>query len=225
MKSKKIILTITFIFASILYLHAQINVKGTVLAFESIPIVNANIVIQNSGESVKTNNKGEFTLVCKSKNKLIVTAKGFKDKKYKIKSKDKKTVIFLELSNEPKAAEIAIANGHILKMTDFLKLVEKNAKKNDFSSYDNVLQIIKAKYPGVKIENNEITIRGVKSLKKSSAAIIEIDGSILDFNALESIPTATIASIDILTPSMSGMYGSRGANGVVVIKTKQGTKK
>lgn len=225
MKFKNLIVTIAFMFASILYLHAQINVKGTVLAFESIPIANAIIAIQNSGESVKTNNEGEFTLVCESKSKLIVTAKGFKDKKYKINDKNKEIFIFLDLSNEPKSAEIAIANGHILKMTEFSELVEKRKKKNDFSSYENALQIIQAKYSGVKIIDNEIIIRGEKSLTQSNAALIEIDGVIIDFAALEAIPTSNIASINILTSTMSGMYGSRGANGVVVIKTKKGEKK
>lgn len=225
MTLKKIAITVALMFLSILYVQTQIHVKGTVFAFESIPIVNANIINKNSGESVKTNNNGEFTLVCESKNKLIISAEGFSNKKYRVKSKNKNAIIFLDLSNEPKAAELAISNGHILKPIEFSKLVEKNALKNDFSRYESAVHIIQNRYPGIKIENNEIIIRGKKSFTQSSAALIEIDGVILNFDALESISTTTIKSIKILTSSMSGMYGSRGANGVVIIKTKEGAKK
>lgn len=225
MKTKRIIVTITFLFVSILYLQAQIRVQGTVLAFETIPVVNANVVIQGSEESVKTNSKGEFTLVCELKNKITITAEGFSKKKCKIKSKNKELVVFLDLSKEPKAAEMAISNGHILKIEEFSELVKKSANKNDYSNYDNAIQIIKSKYPGVKIESSGIIIRGKKSLTTSSAALIDIDGIIMDFDALETIPTSTITSVNILSPTMSAMYGARGANGVVVIKTKQALKK
>ncbi len=51
---------------------------------------------------------------------------------------------------------MAISNGHIIDISEFSKLVEKSANKNDFSNYDNALQIIKVKYPGAKIANNEM---------------------------------------------------------------------
>ena len=224
MKTKKVFVTFLFLFASILYSQAQIRVQGTVLAFEKIPVVNANVENLNNGDSVKTNERGEFTIVCEAKNKLQITAEGFGKARCKIKSKNKKLMIYLDLSKETKSAEMAISTGHILKIAEFSDLVKKSTNKNDFSNYDNAIQIIKAKYPGVKIESNGIIIRGKKSLVSSSAALIEIDGVIMDFDALETIPTATITSVNVLSSTMSGMYGARGANGVVVVKTKQTVK-
>lgn len=198
------------------------QIKGTVLVFESIPIVEANINVLGTSNNVKTNDLGEFTIVCQVKDKLVITADGFNEKKCKIKSDKRELVVFLNLSNDVKAAEIAISKGHIKNMQEFSKLVDENSNIVDFSNYESALQIIKAKYSGVSIENDGVVIRGKKSLQGSSNALIEVDGIILDFNALTTIPTSTIKSLNILSSSSSGSYGSRGANGVVVIKTKEG---
>ncbi len=72
------------------------------------------------------------------------------------------------------------------------------------------------------IQNNEIIIRGTKSINSSNAALIVIDGMTTDTNGLLMLSPNDVQSIDVLKDASSSIYGSRGANGVVIIETKNG---
>jgi TonB-dependent SusC/RagA subfamily outer membrane receptor len=74
----------------------------------------------------------------------------------------------------------------------------------------------------VQIVNGEIIIRGKNSLNSSSAALIVVDGVPSDYNVLNSIPPVQVKSINVIKDGSSAIYGSRGANGVVLIETKKG---
>lgn len=220
MNPTKIVFLVIFIFSSIFCARAQNLIKGKVLVYESIPVINATVTVLNSDETVATNDYGEFEITCELKDKIQITANGFGKKKVKIKNLKKK-IIYLNLSKDSKAAEIAISHRHILNIEEFSKLVEKEANKSDFSTYSDAIQILESKYSNVQVLGDGIIIRGKKSLQGSSYALIEIDGVTVGYDALAAVPTATIQSIKILTSSNAGMYGSRGANGVVIVKTKK----
>ena len=92
----------------------------------------------------------------------------------------------------------------------------------DFSLYHDMFELIRGRFPGVSIQNGEIIIRGIKSINSSNAALIVIDGMVMDNSALSILSPNDVASIDVLKDAASSIYGSRGANGVVIITTKRG---
>ena len=94
---------------------------------------------------------------------------------------------------------------------------------------DNALQAMQGKVAGVDITSNErpgtlpsINIRGVRSLTASNSPLFVVDGIPLITGGIDNINPQDIESIDVLKDaSATAIYGSRGANGVVIITTKQ----
>lgn len=217
MLSKKLTSVILFVLLAISSGFSQILFKGEVLVFSNVPIIHAKVTNLTDNNSVLTNEEGKFFIKCNLKDKLLIEAEGFTNKKIKVKTKN--ATIYLDLSRKTKAAEIAISKGHIGNIEEFSDLVKKYTNANNYSRYTSALQIIKDKYSNVKIDESGIIVRGKKSLVSYCYALIEIDGIIVDFSALEDINTATIKNIKVLTASESGMYGARGSNGVVQVTT------
>ncbi|MBN2595788.1 hypothetical protein [Labilibaculum sp.] len=199
--------------------------KGTVFVFDSIPIMNAEILVSSSKQIVKSDSEGNFCFEGVLNEKIKVSAKGFVIKNQRLTGNSKFCKVNLNIKNSKKSQQLAIDSGHIKDSDQFSTFILHFKNNTDYSHYTDALQIIMDKYPGVRIENNGVIIRGRQSINGPIDAIIEIDGIVVDFDALTSLATATINSIKILTPSSSGMYGSRGGNGVVVVKTKQGVGK
>ena len=83
-------------------------------------------------------------------------------------------------------------------------------------------ELIRGRFAGVQIVNNEIIIRGINSINSSSAALIVIDGVPVDNSVLNTLPPIQVKSVNILKDGSAAIYGSRGANGVVIIETKKG---
>lgn len=212
----KYILLATMMIASFIG-YAQIKFEGKVIVDDFIPVANAKVTHLKSGEITYTNTLGKFTFQCKLKDKLLIEAKGFSSKKIKIKGKS--ATVLLELSKQIDSDKIALSNEHILNKDGFKEYLKKKENPNDFSRYTNAVQIIKDRYPNVKVETYGLVIRGRSSLQGSNYAAIEIDGVLMDFDALTSLPTATIKSIKVLTASQSALYGSDGGNGVVKVTT------
>ncbi len=97
----------------------------------------------------------------------------------------------------------------------------------------DILQGMQGKIAGVDITSNErpggigeITVRGVRSLTASNSPLYVVDGIPLTTAGIEYLNTTDIESVDVLKDaSASAIYGSRAANGVVIITTKKGTAK
>jgi TonB-dependent SusC/RagA subfamily outer membrane receptor len=92
--------------------------------------------------------------------------------------------------------------------------------------YHRIEEIL-GRVPGVQVNRAAsggytVRIRGSRSLMSNNDPIVVVDGIIRDITILESIPPDDVARIDVLKDaSTEAMYGSRGANGVIVITTKR----
>ena len=92
--------------------------------------------------------------------------------------------------------------------------------------YNNLLDMLR-RQPGLTISGNgpnaSVTIRGFRSVEGTNEPLFIIDGAPLGFGygAASSVDVTTVESIKVLSPAQSGLYGSRGGNGVVQISTKK----
>jgi hypothetical protein len=223
----KRILIITFsVLLSLVSFAQETKVKGKVLVFDSIPVVNANVMIYSSKATVKTDHQGVFECTCQAKDKLIVTADGFSKYTFRVKKKKKKDIMVgnIRLAKIPKAKDIAIERGHVLMVEQFEELVKKNSGVKDYSRFSSMMDVIKNEYPSLQIVNGEIIIRGPSSLKGSSAAQIEIDGVMQDYSALVNLSPTNVANIKVIKGSDAAIYGVRGGTGVISITTKKGNE-
>lgn len=196
--------------------------KGIVFAFDSIPVMNAEILISSSKQIVKCDSNGYFSFEGKVNEKIKISANGFAIKSQKLTGNSNPQKVNLRLKSSKKSLELAIQSGHFKDSKQFRQLVSNKNNPQAYSIYSSVIQAIRGKFPSVDIQNNGFVIRGKSSFIGTSYALIEVDGILVNINVLNTILPSNLKSIAILTASNSGLYGSRGANGVVVIKTKQG---
>jgi TonB-dependent SusC/RagA subfamily outer membrane receptor len=109
--------------------------------------------------------------------------------------------------------------------TDFITSLNKN--DFDFSRFNNIFELIRGRCAGVQvIDNRYIIIRGINSINsKDNSALVLVDGTPYNMDALKSIEPSQVKSIDFIKDAGAAIYGTRGANGVILIETNRGDKK
>jgi len=214
-------------FLMVLFLTITVNAQervlhGRVFTFDSIPLVLANVEVKSTKQVVKTDTLGNFSVSCGLEDVLKVSAKGFNTEKVEIGPKIKLAVINLKLKPGSKNREIAVGYGHVLDSEKLNAVSNLNNDDVDFSQYTNMYELIQGRFAGVQVVNGDIIIRGVNSINSGTGALIVLDGSQVDKSILFTLPPVQVKSIDIIKDGSAAIYGSRGANGVVLIETKKG---
>jgi TonB-dependent SusC/RagA subfamily outer membrane receptor len=218
---KPVLMIVAFLF--VLQISAQERIiHGTITTFDSIALIGATVKVLSTKQTVLTDTLGNFSIGCNSEDKLKVSAKGFYDQRVKLTSNIKLAAINLKLKPGPKNREYAIGYGHVSSRDKLNAVANLSSNDIDFSQYSNMYEAIRGRFAGVQVVGNEIIIRGVNSINGSSAALIVVDGVPSDGSILNSISPIQVKSISVLKDGSSAIYGSRGANGVVLIETKRG---
>jgi TonB-dependent SusC/RagA subfamily outer membrane receptor len=197
-------------------------VHGIVTTFDSIPLSGASIKIKSTKQVVYTDSVGRFSVGVNAGDLLRVDANGFFPQKVRLEEKTRFAAVNLKLKSGEKNRKYAIGYGHVTDAEKLNALANLNNDDLDFSQYRDLYDLIKGRFSGVQIINGEIIIRGVNSINASSAALIIVDDVPVDGSTLGTIPPTQVQSINIIKDGSSAIYGSRGANGVVLIETKRG---
>ncbi|WP_303919122.1 TonB-dependent receptor plug domain-containing protein [Draconibacterium sediminis] len=198
-------------------------IQGIVTTFDSITIVGAEVMVKSSKEIVKTDSLGQFKVKIDGSDKLKVSAKGFINQNVKLDEKTKLVAVNLKLKAGEKAREYAIGYGYVKDGEKLNALAQMTSDDVDFSQYTNMYDLMRGRFAGVQVQSNgDIIIRGVNSINLSSAALIVVDGVQVDGSVMSTLVPSQVRSINIIKDGSAAIYGSRGANGVVVIETKKG---
>jgi len=197
-------------------------VHGVVHTFDSIPLIEAEVVVKSTGQSYFTGVYGNFTIECNQKDKLKIKADGFQSRKINVNDKVKFVAINLKLKSDATDRKYDIGYGSTTEDHRSGSISSLNYQDIDFNRFTNAFEIIRSNFSGVQVIGNQIIVRGNKTLNSSGAALIVIDGVISDETILESISPVEIKKIDIIKDASSAVYGSRGTNGVVLIETFKG---
>lgn len=223
MNKRFFLLLVTAIFLLSNNLIAQDRIiHGRVTTFDSIPLIGASVKVQSTKQVVQTDSLGHFSVACNSDDKLHVFAEGFYNQKVKLTGKIKYAAINLKLKPGEKARELAIGYGHVSDADKLNAVASLNKDDLDFSQYSNIYELIRGRFAGVQVSNGEVIIRGINSINSSNAALIVVDGVPVSSSALNSIPPTQVKSINVIKDGSSAIYGSRGANGVLIIETRKG---
>lgn len=86
-------------------------------------------------------------------------------------------------------------------------------------AYRDIYEYLQGKVPGVQIVGTSIRIRGLSTPTGNPDALIILDG--MEVTDVSDVSPSDIASVEVLKDSEATLYGMRGANGVVIIKTKK----
>lgn len=214
----------------------DITVKGTVVDSHNEPIIGANIKSKSGKAGTITDMQGSFTIKVPKNSDLIISYIGMQSKDVKVTSN---TLNIALEDAQTSLDEVVVVGYGQMKRSDLtgsvVSIGDDAISKSVVSSVDQVLQ---GRAAGVQVQANSgmpgssssIRIRGVNSLNSSNEPIFVIDGVIIDNstgsgsdNALSSINPSDIVSMDVLKDaSATAIYGSRAANGVIMITTKRG---
>ncbi len=200
-------------------------VSGKVTTLNDLRVANITVMAKKSKSHVKTDTVGEYFIVCYDKDVLVFKGKVFKTLRRKIKPTTKDSVnVKLDFIPTPSNKEIAVGYGYMseAQMTSATSYMD-NTNEN-FCKYTNIYELIRGRFPGVQIMGSgsdpEVIIRGINSFNSSSCALYVVDGLVV--STLSQLSPCQVKSINVLKDGASAIYGSRGANGVVIIETIKG---
>jgi len=229
---KQIIIHITvcsilILFSSFTLLGQRRVVQGTIMTFDSIYLNGARIESKKANDVAYSDTFGLFLISCMPKDKLIVSASGFSKQKVSIEENIK--FVFVNMELNPGREDRMMDDGYsVVSDKDKLKAQSRLTEDDtDFSHYRDIYDLVAGRFSGVQFRGNEIIIRGNRSYQGDSfagsdAALLVVDGNIVDEAFFASLPVLDIASIDVLKPGAASVYGARGGNGAVIVKTKRG---
>ncbi|MCF8362662.1 MAG: TonB-dependent receptor plug domain-containing protein [Prolixibacteraceae bacterium] len=219
---KNLFILLSILILSSITAYAQLNqINGQVTVFDSIPVVKAQILVKSTDSIYESDEQGLFKIHCSEKDKVIIKAEGFSNQRIKIKEDTEKLNIDLRLKANPKNREIALGYGHIKERDKFFAASSMHDNGNDFSMYSSMIELIEGKLSGVDTHGGKVVIRGIGSASGDNTPLIIVDGVRVAYEYFNTIPPAEVKSIDVIKDGTAAMYGSEGANGVIVIETKK----
>lgn len=217
-----------FIISILIAVYQQGNaqdrmIHGIVTTFDSIPLIGVEIKVKSTKQEIITDTLGRFSAMVANEDKLKVSARGFYKQNVKIDKKIKLAMINLKLKQTSNAKEYAIGYGYVKDVDKLNAMVQLTNDDLNFSQYTNMYDLIRGRFAGVEVASNgDIIIRGKNSFILSSAALIVVDGVPTDGNVLNAMSPNDVKSINVIKDGSAAIYGSRGANGVVLIETRKG---
>jgi TonB-dependent SusC/RagA subfamily outer membrane receptor len=198
------------------------SIQGKVTTFENLPLSGVEVQVKSTGQVVKTDTLGRFSVACNNKDKLSFFAHGFNKQNVKLKENTKFVAVNLHLKPGEEGKSLAIGYGHVQDEDKLNAISSLRDDHDNFSKYTDMYELIRGKFSGVQVIGDEVIIRGNNTMGGSNAALIVVDGIEREGSILGILPPHTVKSIDILKDGGSAIYGARGANGVVLIETKSG---
>lgn len=221
------LLTVTSLMLSVNLRAQERMIRGVVTTFDSIPLIGASVQAKSTKQEVLTDSLGNFSIRCKNNDKLKVSAHGFYSQHVRLNGKIKFVAVNLKLKPGEKGRDIAIGYGHVADADRLNAISSIDNNDFNFSQYNNIFDLIKGRCPGVQvIDNKYIIIRGINSINsRDNSALVLVDGTPYSTEALKSIVPTQVKSIDVIKDAGAAIYGTRGANGVILIETQRGDKK
>lgn len=204
-------------------------VSGTITDKQGLPLPGVNIIIKGTSRGTQTDFDGYYEIKFKEDLTLIFSYLGFETQAI--------------LLNKPQELNIVMQDGNSLDAIVVSALGVKRKKDQITSSYQivdseallntnnpDIISDLAGKISGLQIESddsgeNKIVLRGNRSVSGSKEVLIIIDGKVATVEQFGFLNSNQLASVDMIKGSNgAAMYGSQGANGVIVVTTKNAVK-
>lgn len=207
----------------------QVLIKGNVIS-NGQPLSNVVVKVKNSNTTTRTNSQGDFTVASNIGDVLLVSYVGYKTQEIRVQSSQAITIDLV--SNQNELAEVTIVGYGTQKTKDLTGAVG-TLKADAFKSQPvlNAASALQGRLSGVAVTQNsgapggqaKIRVRGSNSINGTNEPLYVVDGIALTSFSLQDLNPNDIESIDVQKDaSATAIYGSRGANGVILITTKKG---
>jgi len=210
---------------------AQSIVKGTVNDQAGDPVIGATVKVQGTNEGAITDFNGNFSVKAASNATLNVSYVGYVPQNVKVNGRSDITIVLQE--DAQVLNDVVVIGYGTMKKSDISGSVATiNKEQMERKVPVNVAQALQGAAAGVMVTNQDgapgsksaIRIRGIGTIFGDASPLYVVDGVQVGTNA-DFVNPADIESIEVLKDaSATAIYGSAGANGVIMITTKHGQK-
>ncbi|MBE5032785.1 TonB-dependent receptor [Rikenellaceae bacterium DSM 108975] len=206
------------------------KVRGTIIDEAGTPIVGASVILEGTQEGVISDAKGAFTISARIGDKLTISFIGYQSVTIEIKEKKSLTITLRQDITQVEEVEVvAFARQRKESVLASISTVKPSALKTPSSNLTTALAgrvagLISYQRSGEPGQDDaSFFIRGVTSLTYASGPLILIDGVEMSSSDLARLQPDDIASFSIMKDATAtALYGARGANGVILVTTKEG---
>lgn len=219
-------------FISVQVYAQDVKVSGTVIAeADKFPIIGANIVVKGTTIGTVTDIDGNFSLDVPQNSTIAISYIGCETQEIKITGA--KTLNIVLKDNAIGLDDVVVIGYGSQRKSDLTGgIVAVGEEKLQMVTTNNLLDKLAGQVPGMNIttekanpaEDQTLRVRGENSLSADNSPLIVLDG-IPYSGSLGDIDPDIIENLSVLKDASSAaIYGSRGANGVILIQTKKGKK-
>lgn len=202
----------------------KIKITGHVVDGTLAPVVNAIVIVDGEKTNIVTDQKGHFKLKVKpgsSKIGILTMTNGVLEEPIDGRATynfafEGSVPIQAHSRVDPGDETIDIGYGNVKRKSMTGNVSKIDGTNPKYASYRSIYDMIRGEVPGVQVTGTSIKIQGASSLMLSTEPLFVVDGMVV--NSIGDIQPYTVKSIQILKGSSAAIYGSRGANGVILIK-------
>lgn len=232
MKRIRLINLILIMFCCCNMLAQNITVTGQVVDVTSEPIIGASVVVKGTANGTITNFDGKFTLSVQKGETLHISYIGYVAQDVKVMGNRSVKVVMAE---DTETLDEVVVVGTSMKKSDLTGAVGSvSSEVLKEKPVTDINQALQGRVAGVLIntaakpgDNSSIKVRGINTINGSTDPIYVVDGLVMDNygGGFNSVNLNDVSSIEVLKDaSATALYGSRAANGVILITTKKGAK-
>jgi TonB-linked SusC/RagA family outer membrane protein len=238
---RKIIMLLSF-FLCIQSFAQNRTISGKVTDEKNNAISNATIVVKGTQTGTTTDANGNYSLTVSSRaTTIIVSYLGMGDKEIEINASSDRYDVTLSTKTKDLAEVVVVGYGTQRRSNIASSISTVKAPEIENRPYTSVDQMLEGKVSGLQAPlstgqpgaNQQVIIRGIGSVSAGTSPLYVVDGLIINSgdltsntitaNALSGLNPNDIESVNILKDAQAtSIYGSRGANGVIIITTKKG---
>lgn len=216
------------LFLGSISISAQNNITGTVTDTQGEPLTGASVLIKGTQQGVSTDIDGNFALKVAQGKTLVVSYIGYITQEVPVKGTNLNIVLKEDQQILDEVVVVGYGTMQRKDLTGSISTVQ--AKDLNVGAYTDPGQLLQGKVPGlVVVQNsdpnggvNSMTLRGASTLNGSTEPLYVVDG--IPGVELNLVSPNDIESIDVLRDaSATAIYGSKAANGVIIVTTKHGS--
>jgi TonB-linked SusC/RagA family outer membrane protein len=229
MKTKfNVILTLLLAFVVQISFAQEKTVTGVVTDADGIPLPGVNVSVQGKSVGTQTDFDGAYTVSAEAADKLVFEYLGFKTATVAVGNKTK-----IDVNLQPDVLDEVVVTGYATTSKPRATVAQQTITAKTIENRPNAsfIQTLSGQVAGLSITANtgqpggasNVNLRGVSSINGNTQPLFIIDGAPVDETNFTSLNPQEIANVTVLKDAAAtAIYGNRGANGVIVVKTRGG---
>ncbi len=229
---RKLVTVFLCVVLSILQINAQNRtITGKITDTDGKPVSGASVLLKGSTKGVSADEQGAYSISIPTTAKtLVVTGVGFTTREMTVGTSNVVNVTMV--SSDKNLEEVVVTGYSTKKKAEFTgassRVSSKQIEQVPVASFEQILQ---GRAPGLYIASGSgqpgstarVNIRGVGSISGGNSPLYVLDGIPIEEGVFRTMNPNDFESVDVLKDAAgAGLYGSRGANGVIVITSKRG---